>query len=112
MLVLQVQGPGNEREAAYAFNALVEEYPADRLHNGREFALDDLAVSFPTRGTSGRPDLVPLTHGNLLDSAWALSLVTRFTSEEVLLRGLSHFFQGWWPATGHRPSVLTLRRLW
>ncbi len=100
-MVLQVRGPGNERDATYAFNALVEDYPADRLHTGREIALDDLAVSLPIRDTTGTPGLVPLTHGNLLYTAWALSLVTRLTPEEVLLRGLSHFFQGWWwPAAG------------
>jgi fatty-acyl-CoA synthase len=100
-LVLQVRGPGNEREAAYAFNALVEDYPADRLHTGREIALDDRAVSFPTRDTTGTPGLVPLTHGNLLYTAWALGLVTALTPEEVLLRGLWHFIQGWcWPAGG------------
>jgi fatty-acyl-CoA synthase len=99
-LVLQVRGPGNEREAAYAFNALVEEYPADRLHTGRQIALDDLAVCFPTRDTTGTPGLVPLTHGKLLYTAWALSLVTTFAQEEVLLRGLSRFLQGWWPAGG------------
>jgi len=95
-LILQVQGPGNEREAAYAFNALVEEYPADRLHTGRQIALDDLAVSFPTRDTTGTRGLVPLTHGNLLYTAWALGLVTTLAPEEVLRRGLSRFFQGWW----------------
>jgi fatty-acyl-CoA synthase len=97
-IVLQVRGPGNERDATYAFNALVEEYPADRLHTEREIALDDLAVSLPTRGTTGTPGLVPLTHGNLLYTAWALSLVTTLAPEEVLLCNLSRFIQGWWPA--------------
>src|SRR5215472_7803701 len=73
-LVLQVRGPGNEREAVYAFNALVEEYPADRLHTGREIVLDDLAVFFPTKDMTGTPGLVPLTHGNLLYIAWAFGL--------------------------------------
>jgi fatty-acyl-CoA synthase len=95
-LVLQVRGPGNEREAAYAFNALVEEYPADRLHTGRGIAPDDLAVCFPTRDTTGTPGLVPLTHGHLLYTAWALGLVTTLAPEEVLLRSLSRLFQGWW----------------
>ena len=94
-LVLHVRGRGSEREAAYAFNALVEEYPADRLHTGRQIALDDLAVCFPTRDTTGTPGLVPLTHGNLLYTAWALGLVTTLAQEEVLLRGLSRFFRGW-----------------
>src|SRR6266704_207239 len=98
-LVLQVRGPGKEREAAYAFNALVEEYPADRLHTGREIALDDLAVTLPIRDTTGTLGLVPLTRGNLLYTAWALGLVTTLAPEEVLLHGLSRFFQGgWWPA--------------
>src|SRR5437588_823278 len=39
-LVLQVRGPGKERKAVYAFDALVEDYPADRLHTGREIAPD------------------------------------------------------------------------
>jgi fatty-acyl-CoA synthase len=100
-LVLHVRGPGNEREAVYAFNALVEEYPADRLHTGREIALDDLAVSFPLRDMTGTPGLVPLTHGQLLYTAWALGLVTALAPEEVLLCGLSRFFQcWWWPAAG------------
>jgi fatty-acyl-CoA synthase len=94
-LVLQVRGPGNEREGAYAFNALVEEYPADRLHTGRQIALDDLAVSLPLRDTTCTPGLMPLTHGHLLYTAWALGLVTTLAPEHVLLRGLAHFFQGW-----------------
>jgi fatty-acyl-CoA synthase len=99
-LVLHVRGPGNEREAVYAFNALVEEYPADRLHTGRQIAPDDLAVCFPTRDTAGTHSLLPLTHGHLLYIAWALGLVTALAPEEVLLRGLSRLFQGEWPAAG------------
>jgi fatty-acyl-CoA synthase len=95
-LVLHVRGPGNEREAVYAFNALVEEYPADRLHTGRQIALDDLAVCFPTRDTTGTPGLLPLTHGNLLYTAWALGTVLTVRPEEVLLRGLVRFMQAWW----------------
>jgi fatty-acyl-CoA synthase len=96
-LVLQVRGPGNEREAVYAFNTLVEDYQADRLHTGREIAPDDLAVYLPTRDTTGILDVVPLTHGQLLYAAWVLGLVTTLAPEEILLRGLSRFIQWWWP---------------
>jgi fatty-acyl-CoA synthase len=99
-LVLQVRGPGNEREGTYAFNALVEDYPADRLHTGREISPEDLAISLPTRDTTGTPALVPLTHGYLLYAAWALSLMTTLAPEKALLNGLSHFFLGWWPMDG------------
>jgi len=94
-LVLQVRGPGKERDAVYAFNALVEEYPADRLLTGRQIAPDDLAVCFPIRDMTGTPGLVPLTHGHLLYTAWALGLVTTLAPEEVLLHGLSRLFQEW-----------------
>ncbi len=99
-LVLQVRGPGKEREAVYALDALVEDYPADRLHTGREIAPDDVAVYFPTRDATGTPSFVPLTHGHLLYTAWALGLATTFPPEEVLRCGLSRFIQGWWPAAG------------
>jgi acyl-CoA synthetase (AMP-forming)/AMP-acid ligase II len=99
-LVLQVRGPGNEREAVYAFNAIVEDYPADRIHTGHEIAPNDLAIILPTRDTTGKSGLVPLTHANLLYIAWALGLVTTLSPEEVLLRGLSRFFLRWWPAIG------------
>ena len=94
-LVLQVRGPGKERDAVYAFNMLLADYPSDCLHTGREIGPDDIAVYFHSRDTTGIPGLVPLTHGNLLYTAWALGLVTTLAPEEVLLRGLSRFFRGW-----------------
>ncbi|HEX4714685.1 MAG TPA: AMP-binding protein [Ktedonobacteraceae bacterium] len=91
--VLQVRGPGKERDAVYAFDALVGEYPADHLYTGREITLDDLAVAFPPGSATGTRGLVPLTHGNLLYTAWALGRATMLTQEEVLLGGLARFFQ-------------------
>jgi fatty-acyl-CoA synthase len=99
-LVLQVRGPGKERDALYALNALLVDYPSDCLHTGREIAPDDIAVFLPARITTGTPGLVPLTHGYLLYTAWVLSLVTTLAPEKALLHGLSHFFLGWWPTAG------------
>lgn len=95
-VVLQVQGAGNERDAIYAFDALLADYPASRLLTGREIAPDDIAISFPTTDTTGAPRLVPLTHGALLYAAWALGLVTMLAPEEVLLCGLLRFIQVCW----------------
>jgi fatty-acyl-CoA synthase len=98
--ILQVRGPGEEQIAVYAFDALLEDYPSDCLHTGRDIAPDDIAVYLPTSNLAGIPSLLPLAHGNLLDAAWALGLVTTL-AEGVLLRGLSRFFQGcWWSAAG------------
>jgi fatty-acyl-CoA synthase len=100
-VVLQVQGSGNERDAVYAFDALLADYQASRLLTGREIASDDIAIYFHTTDTIGAPGCVPLTHGALLYAAWAFGLVTMLAPEEVLLRGLLRFFQGWWwPAAG------------
>jgi len=90
-VVLQVQGPGNERDAIYAFDALLADYQASRLLTGREIASDDIAIYFPTTDTTGAPSFVPLTHGALLYAALVLSTVLTVRPEEVLLRGLSHF---------------------
>ena len=99
--VLQVRGPGNERDAVYAFNALVEDYSSDCLRTGREIVPDDIAVYLLTGTTTGTPGLVPVTHGNLLYIAWVVGLVTTLSQEEVLLRSLWHFIQRWWwPASG------------
>ena len=68
----------------------------DGIVAAAQIAPDDLAVCFPIRDMTGTPGLVPLTHGHLLYTAWALGLVTTLAPEEVLLRGLSRSFQGWW----------------
>jgi hypothetical protein len=95
-VVLQVQGPGNEREAIYAFDTLLADYQASRLLTGREIAPDDIAISFPIRDTTGAPGFVPLTHGALLYVSWACGLVTMLAPEEMLLRHLLRFLQACW----------------
>jgi len=102
-MVLQVRGAGKERDGTYAFDALLADYQASRLLTGREIASDDIAIYFHTTDTTGTPSCVPLTHGALLYAAWAFGLVTMLAPEEVLLRGLLRFFQGWWSAAGLTP---------
>lgn len=52
-LVLQVRGPGKERDAVYAFDALLADYPADHLQSGRDIAPDDIAVYLPIGSLTG-----------------------------------------------------------
>ena len=94
-LMLQVRGPGKERDALYAFDALLADYPSDRLHTGHTITPDDIAVYLPTSNLTRTPNLLPLTHGNLLDAASALGRVLMLAPEEVLLGGLSRFIQAW-----------------
>jgi fatty-acyl-CoA synthase len=95
-LMLQVRGPGKERDGVYAFDALLADYPSDRLNLGREIAPDDIAVCIPSRGSTRAPRLVSLTHRNLLDAAWTLGNILHFTPTEVLLQGFLRFLQAWW----------------
>ncbi len=59
--------------STYAFDALLEDYPADRLHTGREIASDDIAVCLPTGNVTGTLDCIPLTHGNLLHTLFPVT---------------------------------------
>ena len=94
--MLQVRGPGIERDGIYAFDALLADYPADRLNLGREIAPDDIAVCIPIREKIRTPGLMSLTHNNLLDAAWALGNVLQLTPTEVLLQGFLRLIQAWW----------------
>ena len=104
--LLQVRGPGEERRAVYAFDALLSDYPSDGLQTGRDIAPNDLAVYLPTT-LAGTPGLLPLTHAHLLDAARALSNVLTLTPEEVLLHGLARFLQGWQPGVTQTSPGLT-----
>ena len=94
--MLQVRGPGKERDGVYAFDVLLADYPFDQLNSEREIAPDDIAVSFPIKGMSRMPSLRSLNHSHLLDTAWALGNVLMLTPTEVLLYGLLPFIQTWW----------------
>ena len=94
--MLQVRGPGKERDGVYAFNALLADYPSDHFYTKRETASDDNAISIPMRDTSGTLSLKSLTHIHLLDTAWVLGYLLNLTPIEVLLQGLLRFTQVWW----------------
>jgi fatty-acyl-CoA synthase len=93
--MLQVGGPGKERDGVYAFDALLADYPSDCLHSEREIAPDDIAVSIHISNTNRTPSLISLTHMNLLNVAWALGKVLTLSPTEVLLCGLLRFIQAW-----------------
>jgi fatty-acyl-CoA synthase len=92
-LVLQVRGLGKERDAVYAFNALLGDYSASRLHIRRAVAPDDIAVALPVRSVTNTPSLVSLTHGELLYLAWAIGRSLMVAPEDVLLGSLWPFMR-------------------
>jgi fatty-acyl-CoA synthase len=90
-VALQVRGPGKERDAVYAFNALLGDYSASHVHIRRDIFPDDMAVFWPISSPTGMPSFVSLTHGDLLYLARAIGTILRLAPEDVLLRGLLYF---------------------
>lgn len=89
--VLQVGGPGEEKEGVYSFDELVGKYDPTRLTSGREIGPDEIAALFHTGGTTGLPKLAKHTHLNEISDAWAIAMMGDFSAREVLLCGLPLF---------------------
>ena len=93
--ILVVDAPaGLLPEGARDFDALVAAQPADVLASGRRIAANDVAAYYHTGGTTGLPQLVPLTHGNQVYQAWGTALMFRTRAASTLLMGLPLFHVG------------------
>jgi len=92
--ILVVEPWGPPPEGTLSFDAVVEAQPSDRLVSGRQFHSDDIAAYYHTGGTTGLPQLVPLTHGNQVYQAWGISLMWRTRPGSVFLMGLPLFHVG------------------
>jgi fatty-acyl-CoA synthase len=92
--ILVVEPWGPPPEGTLSFDATVEAQPADRLVSGRQIKADEVAAYFHTGGTTGLPQLVPLTHGNQVYQAWGMALMFRTRPASTLLMGLPLFHVG------------------
>ncbi|HTL26529.1 MAG TPA: AMP-binding protein, partial [Burkholderiales bacterium] len=92
--ILQVNGPGDEPNGVYSYDALLAKYPSDRLASGRRIAADDVAAYFHTGGTTGTPKLVRHTHRNQVYQAWVCNLVLRSKPGRKILFGLPLYHVG------------------
>jgi fatty-acyl-CoA synthase len=92
--ILVVGSSGLQPEGTIDFDALVAKQPADRLLSGRVIEPSDVASYYHTGGTTGLPQLVPLTHGNQVYQAWGMALMFRTQPASTLLMGLPLFHVG------------------
>src|SRR5437773_2598996 len=92
--VLQVLGPGDERDGVYSFDALVDRYPAEGLTSKRQIEGRELAAYFHTGGTTGLPKLVRHTHKNQVSQAWGVTLMFQAEPQSAILCGLPLFHVG------------------
>jgi fatty-acyl-CoA synthase len=92
--VLVVEPWGPPPEGTLSFDAAVDAQPSDRLISGRQIRSTDVASYYHTGGTTGLPQLVPLTHGNQVYQAWGISLMWRTRPGSTFLMGLPLFHVG------------------
>ena len=101
--VLQVGGPGDERDGVLDFDAAIAGVRSDALASGRVFDPGETASLFHTGGTTGTPKLARHTHANEVFLIWALKVVADMTHEDVLLCGLPLFHVNGVFVTGGAP---------
>ena len=104
--VIQVMGPGDEKEGVYGFDAVIDRYNPAGLDSGREIAPDETAAMFHTGGTTGSPKLARHTHWNEVHLSWALTVVGGLTRDTVTLCGLPLFHVNGVFVTGLAPFSL------
>ncbi len=92
--IVVVHGAADQANAVYNFDAMVGQFPADRLISGRQILGSDTAGYFHTGGTTGTPKLVRHTHANQVYQAWAVGLMLPFGPGRNLLFGLPLFHVG------------------
>lgn len=73
------------------FDSSIADMDADELNSGREFNGDQIAAYFHTGGTTGRPKLAQLTHGNMAFLGQLMQVYTAHMDHHTVLCGLPLF---------------------
>jgi len=92
--VVVVHGAADAVNGVLSFDAMIGNYPADRLISGRRITADETAGYFHTGGTTGTPKLVRHSHRNQVYQAWAMGVMLPVGSGRTLLFGLPLFHVG------------------
>jgi len=103
--VVCVMGPG-DGERIHGFEALVENYPGDRLTFERTIAPEDVSSLYHTGGTTGTPKLARRTHFNEVVMGWMISTMGGMTRETTVLCGLPLFHVNGTTVTGIAPFAM------
>lgn len=104
LLAVNVPGlcfdPGDDlaKSSAAPLSVLVQDFdsgiatmPADKLSSERQFQPQQLAAYFHTGGTTGRPKLAQLTHGNMAFLGQLMQVYTAHMERHTVLCGLPLF---------------------
>ena len=79
---------------AIGFAEAAERHRDDALEFDTRSTRDTVCALFHTGGTTGRPKLVRLTHGNQIHAAWSFAQVHRLDENDVVINGFPLFHVG------------------
>ena len=101
--IIQVMGPGDEKDGIYAYEAAIGRYNGEKLDSNREIGPEDIASIFHTGGTTGTPKLAPHTHFNETAMAYMIAAAAELNAGEAALCGLPLFHVNGTTVTGSTP---------
>jgi len=73
------------------YHEAIEQQDSQALSSGRHFNGDDIAAYFHTGGTTGRPKIAQLTHGNMAFLGQLMQIYTAHQERQTILCGLPLF---------------------
>ena len=73
------------------FDTAINAQPSERLLSGRRFSTEQIAAYFHTGGTTGKPKLAKLTHGNMAFIGQLMQVYTAHIPRHTVLCGLPLF---------------------
>ncbi len=90
-----VLGPESaDRAPMIDFASAIRSHQNDQLKFELRSTREAVCALFHTGGTTGRPKLVRLTHGNQIHAAWAFAQVHGFDEHDVVINGFPLFHVG------------------
>jgi fatty-acyl-CoA synthase len=92
--------PGAAGGSMISFAEAAGEQRGDALAFETRASRETVCALFHTGGTTGRPKLVRLTHGNQIHAAWSFAQVHGLTENDVVINGFPLFHVGGTMTTG------------
>lgn len=83
--------PSDKSITVLDFSSSIAAEAGDKLDSGRHFGVDEIAAYFHTGGTTGRPKLAQLTHGNMAFLGQLMQVYTAHMTYHTVLCGLPLF---------------------
>ncbi len=101
--VLVIGEETDERDGHESLDALLSRHRTDKLDFDPSADRNRICALFHTGGTTGRPKLVQLTHGNQIHAAFGFAQVFGYCEDDTVIDGLPFFHVGGTMTVGLAP---------